>query len=355
MDGFAASRRLITMLGDGLRWLTAAKRRAWAACDELLRSFLMVFVLQPVAILLPRKSALGIARICGSVMLRVPPSGPSALKTMQKALLMEEAAARTAASEYLAQPFYSFVVFHRVLHGRENPNNWTIEERKSEAVAQLRESGRPFIVATGHFRRESFLALHMPRFSPGNVATVLVEVPARSLRPQKIRLRIQFGQLLRALRHSRPDEKFVYVGGAFEKLLAHLKQPRGQVIISIDAFWKTTGSSAHTRSFAGMRARPFSIGAAALSRLTQCPIVACASYVGKDETIVLEWGPVIPPPKREDEAADFRTTNAMLDFIEDSIGQRPTQYVLYIGDQRRRSPDLQGWENTGGNGDQLSD
>jgi lauroyl/myristoyl acyltransferase len=343
---------LLTIPLGALKWLKAAKRRVSAACwpvmDDLLRSFLMAVILRSAAGMLPRKSALAIARLCGSVMLRVPSSGRPALTTMQKAFLMEDADARRSAREYLAQPFYSFVVFHRILHRREHPDNWTVEERNNQDVVQLRESGRSFIVATGHFRRESHVALCMPRFCPGSIAIVFVPVPARSLRPHNIRTRVHFGQLLQVIRHSRPDSKFVYVGGALKELLKHLEQPSCQVVVSVDAFWKTTGWSAHTRPFAGMRARPFSIGSAVLSRLAQCPIVPCATYVGKDGTIVLEWGPVIPPPQREDEAADSPNTNIILDFLESAIGRRPSQYVLYIGEERRWNPVLQTWEDPNG-------
>jgi lauroyl/myristoyl acyltransferase len=95
-----------------------------------------------------------------------------------------------------------------------------------------------------------------------------------------------------------------------------------------------------------MRARPFSVGTAALSRLAQCPIVACAGYIEKNGTVVLHWGPVIAPPQRKDEGADVRVTDTILDFLEDAVGRRPTQYVLYIGEERQWNPVLQSWGDT---------
>ena len=208
----------------------------------------------------------------------------------------------------------------------------------------------PSLWPTGHFRRESYVALHMPRCCPGSLAPVFVPVPVRSLRPHNVRTRLAFGQLLEVVRHSRPDSKFVFVGGAggaFGELLRHLEQPSCQVVVSVDAFWKVAGSNAYTRPFAGMRARPFSIGAAKLSRLAQCPIVACATHVANDGTVVLEWGTVMPPPEPDDEAADFQTINTILDFMEEAIGRRPAQYVLYIGEERRWNPVLHTWEDRG--------
>jgi lauroyl/myristoyl acyltransferase len=147
----------------------------------------------------------------------------------------------------------------------------------------------------------------------------------------------------------RPDMKFAFLGDPFIfDVVERLERPGCQVIVATDAYWKTTARSAHTRPFAGMRVQTFSIGSAVFSRMAQCPIVACAPHIGKDGTIVLEWGPVIPPPQREDETADRRTTNAILDFLENAIGQRPTQYILYIGEDRRWNPVLQVWEEPNG-------
>jgi len=54
---------------------------------------------------------------------------------------------------------------------------------------------------------------------------------------------------------------------------------------------------------------------------------------------------VIPPPEYSDEAADRSNANIILDFLENEIGLRPSQYTLYIGDERRWNPDLQIWED----------
>ena len=278
-------------------------------------------------------------------MLKVPTSGRSALSTMRKAFGMEDADAKRAAREYLSQPFYAFVVFQRMLYRRESPDEWTIEEANGDEVTLLRESERPFIVATGHFRRESFIALYLPRLCPGSVAGVFASIPERSLRLSNLRIRVHFGQVVKAVKWSRPDVELVHVGGAFIKLLGHLANSRRRVIMAVDSFWKTTGSSTHPRPFGGMKARPFSTGAATLSRLAQCPIVPCASYVDADGTIVLEWGPVIEPPLRQDEDADIRTTNVVLDFLENAIGRRPTQYVLHIGEERKFDPVLGTWKD----------
>ena len=240
------------------------------------------------------------------------------------------------------------MVFRRILRGREHPDEWKIEEENNREVNELRESGQPFIVATAHFRRESYIVLNTPQTCPGSLMTVSLRVPSLSPRPQVIRTRVQFGQFLRAIRCVRPDSGFVYVGAGestMEELIKHLGQPRRQVIVSIDAFWKRQGRYACTRAFAGMGCRPFSVGSAALSRIAQCPIIPCATYLKSDGTPVVEWGSVVPPPALEDEAADTLNANQMLDFLERAIGRRPCQYTLYIGEERRWNPTLEAWEN----------
>src|SRR5580704_8231676 len=112
--------RISAMSVGVMNGLKDIKSRISSTCsptiDELLRSFMMVFLLRPSALLLPRDLALAIARWCGSVMLRIPSSGKSALRMTQKAVQKVDAEARRSAEEYLAQPFCSFVVFERILH-----------------------------------------------------------------------------------------------------------------------------------------------------------------------------------------------------------------------------------------------
>jgi hypothetical protein len=92
-----------------------------------------------------------------------------------------------------------------------------------------------------------------------------------------------------------------------------------------------------------MRSQKFSLGPAALSRLAQVPIVPVATYIDEDGTMGLEWGSVIPPPRRHDAKADLNTANQILDFLENAIGRRPCQYVLYIGEERSWDPEREVW------------
>jgi hypothetical protein len=58
---------------------------------------------------------------------------------------------------------------------------------------------------------------------------------------------------------------------------------------------------------------------------------------------VLEWSTPIPAPERNDDGADARITNEVLDTLERAIGLRPGQYVLAIGEQRRWNETTKCW------------
>lgn len=344
--------RAAGLLQIGLGKFQSHRRRVSQTCqevfDEILRAFLMAFVLSLSARALSRKNAMSMARWCGSVMLRVPNNGQPVLRTMHKAFLMKGGEAARNAAEYLAQPFCSFVIFRRLMRGRENINDWKIEEINGREVARLRESGRSFILATGHYRRDSHIVVYTRRVCPGNVLSVFVSPPPKTLRPKDIRLTLQFGELLETVKFIRPDGELVYVDtskNTMGKLVDHLNRPGNQVVIAVDAFWKTTGRRAFNRSFAGMQSRCFSFGSSTLSRLSQCPIVGCVTYIRDDGVNVVEWGPVIQPPLLQDEAADQRNADTILDFLEGAIGRRPSQYALYIGEERRWDNCKQTWEN----------
>ncbi|HEY1799799.1 MAG TPA: hypothetical protein VGG46_02600, partial [Terriglobales bacterium] len=319
------------------------------ALDELLRIAFMAILLRAAAALLSRKSAMTIAGWCGSLMLHSPLSGRPILRTMSNAFQMEPVEARRNAREYLAQPFYACVVANRVLQGRENASNWKVEEESGEEVVQFRKLGRPFIVATGHFARHIAFALYLSRTLPGPLFVVVGPMPPFSLSLSTLRLRIQYGQYLRVIKKCRNDIELVFAGSsrAARDLIAGLRRNGASAIIHCDAFWNDHGHSV-TRSFAGKHSHTFATGAATLGQLGQFPVVPCVPYLRCDGTIVLRWGLAIHPPHRADRVTELTNTDAILDFLETAIAQRPSQYVLQIGEERRWNPELQSWEEQAG-------
>lgn len=265
------------------------------------------------------------------------------MATMEMAYGLQGSAATKAACGYLAQPFCSFAIAARILAGCENHRIWPIRERAGEDLLSLRRSGRSYIVATGHFRRESTLMIYREDICPGRIVNVSAALLPPSARPRHLRQRLQLRQMLDTLKFSRQDITIAWVGAPARRLLRDLERPGCQLVVAADAVWQSSGCSGFRRAFAGMRSQKFSLGPAALSRLAQVPIVPVATFIDEDGTIGVEWGSVIPPPKRHDAKADLNTSNQILDYLENAIGRRPCQYVLYIGEERRWDPESEVW------------
>jgi lauroyl/myristoyl acyltransferase len=245
---------------------------------------------------------------------------------------------------WIARPFRDFVILKRVLYGREDVSNWRIIERNSDEVASLRETGQSFIVATAHFQRAALIATACPRVTPGNFVAVGLPSPREIKSLYDLRLRIQFGTLLTVLSSAwhRPFEfAFTKSSRSAASLLYERLRERGNIIyIHVDAPWQKSATGSYTRPFAGQRGRDFSTGAAQLAELTQCPIVSCVYWQEDDETVVLKWG---SPIQRVDNEID--TMNRLIDTLEVAVGERPTQYMLDIGGERRWNPMIQRWED----------
>ena len=204
------------------------------------------------------------------------------------------------AREYLSLPFVSFVVYRRLLTGREQIDKWVIEEENSDEVCLLRKSGQSFIVAAGHFARHAIIALYLRRTTPGPLLASVGPLPDIRWRPSTIRIRVQYGQLLQGIRHVRPDADLVFAGanGAGRKLLGHFRTAGATAIVTADAFWDSESSGSVVRPFTGHRSHAFATGATTLGRLVQCPVIPCVPYFKEDDgALVFKWGKLIPPPE----------------------------------------------------------
>ncbi len=61
-------------------------------------------------------------------------------------------------------------------------------------------------------------------------------------------MRLQYGQLLNALRHVRPDDlDLLFTGGAFSKMLERLGRRDNIVTIAVDAYWMGGGTLSRPR------------------------------------------------------------------------------------------------------------
>jgi lauroyl/myristoyl acyltransferase len=164
--------------------------------------------------------------------------------------------------------------------------------------------------------------------------------------PQGLRVRLQMRELRKGIDLVRDGDVDIaeVAGRAFlVRLLRHLRDPGGVVVIAADAAWHGEKDGGYTRPFAAFSAQTFHLGTARLARLSQRPIVTCVPFLDDDQRVVVEWSPVIAPPARDDEEADVRITNEILDWIERRIGERPGQYVESFGHDRRWSTTAKCW------------
>jgi hypothetical protein len=135
-------------------------------------------------------------------------------------------------------------------------------------------------VATGHFARHAVICLYLKGTTPGPLLASLGPVPDFKWNASTIRIRVQYGQMVRAVRHLRPDAQIVFAGetGAGRKLLGHFKTQGSAGIVTADAFWDDTSNGSVIRPFTAHRSHAFATGAATISRLVQCPVIPCVPY-----------------------------------------------------------------------------
>lgn len=291
---------------------------------------------------LPRSWALGLANLC-RYLLSLSPVGVRARQLMRETFPGQQGRAAVLAGQWLGCPFRDHVIAVRVAMGRERTADWVVEMRGEPEF--FNDQKQSFIIATGHFSREAMTALYMPWLMKRRLATVVAPL-TQSKGPRGTRVRLQMREMLngiRAIRDGKVDIMEVAGKAFLVRLLHHLRDPGGVVIIASDAAWGSDKSDGISRPFAGFAEQHFALGTARLSRMSQRPIVVCVPFLNGDRRLVMEWGPVIEAPARDDSDADARITNEILDWMERRIGERPGQYVLAFGHERRWSQLAKCW------------
>ncbi|MGE0532562.1 MAG: hypothetical protein AB7G40_10050 [Hyphomonadaceae bacterium] len=271
------------------------------------------------------------------------PVGARTRQEMRETFPGQRRDAARLAAEWLGRPFRDHVNSVRVANGLEQPRDWTIEMRG--APEMLQDPSQSFIVATGHFSREAMTVLYLPSVLPKRLATVVAPL-AKQKTPHGARVRIQMRAIRKGIERVRNGDVYIadVEGRAFlVRLLHHLREPGGAVIIATDAAWHGEKGGGYTRPFAGFASQTFALGTARLARMSQRPIVTCVPFLDGDRRVVVEWSPVIQPPARDDADADARITDEILDWIERRIGERPGQYVSGFGHERHWSTVAQCW------------
>lgn len=291
---------------------------------------------------LPRSWTLAFA-LFFQALLAISPMGLRAKKVTRKTFPAEAKGIAKLTADWLGRPFRDHVIAVRIAAKREQVRDWEIDMRGPPAM--LADPEASFIIATGHFSREAMTALYLPWIIDKRLATVVAPM-TQSKSPRGLRVRLQMREMRKGIQVARNGDVDIadVAGKSFlVRLLHHLRDPGGVVIIASDASWGAHHISVHVRPFAGFASQSFALGTARLARLSQRPIVTCVPFLDGDRRIVMDWSPVIPAPARDDSDADTRITNEILDWIERRIGERPDQYVLSFGQDRRWSPVAQCW------------
>lgn len=337
---------LQTCARHALKWTRAASATGFV--EEVIKLSGMGVALPIAARFLPWSGALLIADFFGLCSCLFSGRGWETYRSIRNNYEKGRLWSARITKRYLTLEFRDFVIIKRQIEGRESWDRFKIVEKHAEGVTSLRNSGKSYIVACGHFARQAVRALYLPNISPGHVVHVTApsETGQRTLRG--LRTRIQLSTLLSSITNMRPDAEFVIVdsqGLAGRQILRRLKQPGNVVFINVDAPWPEAISGCVTRPFGGFASRPFATGAARLSRLSQSPIVSCICSIEADgRTISLDWGEPIMTRNQGDQG-DVSVTNILLDRIEEAIGKRPDQYVLRIGGSRVWNADGERWQD----------
>jgi lauroyl/myristoyl acyltransferase len=317
-------------------------RRFRAQASESVR--IVAFLVLRCASYLPRTWAFRAADWVGSIY-AASPVGRRLRKEMANSFPDGDAA--KIASEWITRPFRDYVHTVRIVRLKDHPPESHVEFHN--APSELKTPGQSVIIAAGHFSREAMSGLYLRNLLPKPMATAVASLdPSMDLRA--VRLRIQLGEMVRGiecLREGDVDVVFVGRGGTLSRLVRDLKKPGALIVLGSDSIVTGGRDGGLDRPFAGHASVSFALGTARLARMAQCPVVTCVPFLDTDGRIVVEWGELIPAPARDDEAADIRITNAILDVFERAVGQRPGQYVLPIGTGRRWDAGAQCWRGPG--------
>jgi len=296
-------------------------------------AIVMLLVLRPAAAALPYARAMAVARFLGHAHVMLPGYGHARVELIGKAFGVGSDVAARLAARQSSRLLCDSVALRRSLRGATDMDRHRIIQRKAPSVDRVLLSGESFILATGHFSREAFMALSRLDVLPHPVLSVSLPPTTVGLHPLTWWLSYHYGQILECSRALRPEIEFVYPdrSGAYRRIVEALRAQNRVVVIHADAP-VAAGGATYSRPFAGVGLRRFSLTPARLSRFTGRPIVVCLPRLQDDETIVLDWTRVIEPADANDSSADQRVMDQIVDDIERAIGRHPDQYLqVFLG------------------------
>jgi lauroyl/myristoyl acyltransferase len=314
---------------------------------DLFRGILLVIVFRPIAYLLPRRLVWGVSVFVAAIMVVVQGAGRRMARDLATAFGVSTGKGLRMAIHSHAKRFNEFALQQKMISGWYRPHSLPVRCEASEEAQRIIASPGSFLLAQSHFERASAgAAVFFPEtFDGRDIAAVAVKLPRWIPLPHLWRASLQLRQVLRACRAVRPEGfEIVYLGGAVKKLMGRLHTERLVVSINIDAHWARDRSSSLERPFCGWLRRTFSTGAAKLARVGEVPLLMALPVMGSDNRCVRMriFGP-FKSQAATAEQQDLEVTNAMLDVVEHEVGQRPCDYVLEIGAERRWDAESQSW------------
>lgn len=320
--------------------------------EEIIRLFSMKFILicMRAKMVSPMNICVrNIADLAALLLAILPKQGSHSYKVMKRAFCGSRLQSFRLSQKWLRQPFLDFIFLNQILRGLDHPRNYKIIEKNAELVQDLRDSGKSYIVATGHFAREAMSILYLEEVTPGCIIQIANPLMVKPGTLYERRLHLQYGTMLAVINFLRPkDLKIMNVGSSplmYRKLCSELKKPGNALLINLDVSYEDDSRGSIVRPFAAQSKRSFAKGAVRLAHLTRCPIITCTFAREKDGTFIIEWGAPVYALDKYDMTSEAKVMNELLDRIESAIGNRPTQYILPIGTGRRWNQLTRRWEN----------
>jgi lauroyl/myristoyl acyltransferase len=304
----------------------------------------MLFVLRPAAAALPYARAMAVARFLGHAHAMLPGYGHARVRPIGETFGVGDQIAAQLTARQSSRLLCDSVALRRALRGAADMDRHRIVQRKDPSVDRVLQSGESFILTTGHFSREAFMALSRLDVLPHSILSVSLPPTAVGLHPLTWWLSYHYGQILECSRALRPEIEFVYPdrSSAYRRVVEALSAENRVVLIHADAP-VPAGGATYSRPFAGLGLRRFSLATGRLSRSTRRPIVVCLPWIQDDGTLVLDWTRAIEPAGVDDASADQRVMDQVLDDIERAIGLHPDQYLMEFLGTRRWDASAERW------------
>lgn len=289
---------------------------------------------------LPRGRVMSVCRLLARIELRMTRRAGAFVAEAQSVLGYDAASAREAAFDKLVLGMEELVDLRRASSGREDLAAWTMTHVNFDPVEELVRARKPFVLALAHFGVGPLVSL-AAHFPDVNARVAVNEADANARGGDYLTKKSIDAMLRRLGAVVRPNGSFLTGDGASGIFALRKVLRDGVAVILIDAPWN--GERAHARPFAGDASRSFALGATHLARIAHVPVVLCVPERLGDTEVRLHWGPLMPPPARDDEGADVRHLDLLLDELERWIGRLHRQYPHPLGWERRWDAVTQTW------------